>query len=915
MAQSFDEVDDLTRFADESFDTEEIDLFEFTGNDDFPLTRLKSIILSLDWEITDDILEELADEVASLSSMWETDKVAQVYLQGIDKVGKYLRAEGAYAHPNAIKLLLTQYYDFEKIVSSPDISGDEITVLLKSDIRKFKVLQYQIGVKKGVSKLQAAPETANEKSFKEDCEPLACLEATILGLEWEVTSEGLEKFNRQVDELREHYLDNKHAQILIQGLQAIGAYISDEKSNAHPDAYTLMHSFYEGLKKLINDQKIDPAQKQEIVVDHVNQLNMLKEIIAQEKISDKPTVSDETMDDILDFQDDDEGKTDSEPEDDNQVVDKVEDNDDDAQFDFGLDESDFEKTEQETALSALDENGVVAAHSGIDDFEIFNDNTTNNAAMETADEQYPDDILDPAAIQPVSNQLTDDLIDEELHSHSSDHDLPDDSLLTSLDDAAKVKNDATLEDELDLLFVDTDQDDKSNEADRDTTDFDDLDIDFSGENLDEKSSELELPGTNNTKDDDYLDFGDDLFDVSSDDSNLEDETVIPALDDVDVPERVQFTTDDLGDDQSTELEDKLDSFFGLEDSSSNEFEETIQDNDPAVESVTPALADASEEGGFREDVVSEELGDDPSAELEGKLDSFFGLEDEKPDIDVDVDISEDSTPPATTFDDTVVPALDDVDDEQAGFSEEVVVSSLQDDSTGDIQDQLDSFFGSDSDAVTPAAQTDSRELFEDDTTTPALFDADDAPNLNEGQTLEQEHDPSLSEIDDKLNSFFGSNDETKDIAPSSNSSSIAGITALFTASTAAVFSDQIKNFVTSEKNTISENQSIILTLLDTAAEILADRDEDAALNGVIADLGKEFDKADQPGVLMKAVTIYTDWQKDFFNNSNMAVAKTADKKKGTGADADVIEQVSAGFAQLRESMKEEFRAIKKELQP
>ncbi len=64
MAQSFDEVEDLTRFADESFDTDDIDLFEFTGDDDSPLTRLKSIILSLDWEISDDILDELAEEVA-----------------------------------------------------------------------------------------------------------------------------------------------------------------------------------------------------------------------------------------------------------------------------------------------------------------------------------------------------------------------------------------------------------------------------------------------------------------------------------------------------------------------------------------------------------------------------------------------------------------------------------------------------------------------------------------------------------------------------------------------------------------------------------------------------------------------------------------------------------------------------------
>ena len=41
-----DEVDDLTRFLDEDFDTDDVDLFEFTSEEESPLTQLKSIILS-----------------------------------------------------------------------------------------------------------------------------------------------------------------------------------------------------------------------------------------------------------------------------------------------------------------------------------------------------------------------------------------------------------------------------------------------------------------------------------------------------------------------------------------------------------------------------------------------------------------------------------------------------------------------------------------------------------------------------------------------------------------------------------------------------------------------------------------------------------------------------------------------------
>ena len=42
--------DDLTRFLDEDFGTDEVDLFEFTsGEEESPLTQLKTIILGLDW--------------------------------------------------------------------------------------------------------------------------------------------------------------------------------------------------------------------------------------------------------------------------------------------------------------------------------------------------------------------------------------------------------------------------------------------------------------------------------------------------------------------------------------------------------------------------------------------------------------------------------------------------------------------------------------------------------------------------------------------------------------------------------------------------------------------------------------------------------------------------------------------------
>ena len=202
-----DEVDDLTRFLDEDFATDEVDLFEFTSEEDSPLTQLKSIILSLDWEITDEILQDLTDEIDHLRHLdhFEHDKVSQVYLQGLDKIGQYIQSEGAHAHPNSIKLLLTLYYDFEKILSSEHITGAEITALLKADVRKFKILQYQIAQKHGVTAVP--PKKSANAAATDRAQGPSGVQAAILELDWEVTDKGLKNLADQLNMLKNQFAE------------------------------------------------------------------------------------------------------------------------------------------------------------------------------------------------------------------------------------------------------------------------------------------------------------------------------------------------------------------------------------------------------------------------------------------------------------------------------------------------------------------------------------------------------------------------------------------------------------------------------------------------------------------------------------------------------------------------------------
>ena len=854
MVTSFDEIEDLTRFADESFDTDEIDLFEFTGIDDSPLTRLKSIILSLDWEISDDILDELVQEVASLRSIWKEDKVAQVYLQALEKVGNYLRIEGAYAHQNAIKLLLTLFYNYEKIISTPDISGEAITSLLKSDIRKFKVLQFQIG-KIGPTHAGSADQvisTTKEKEIPEtEYEPLANIEATILGLEWEVTDEGLEQFNQQADELLELLHDNKHAEVLLQGLQALGAYISEEKINAHPDAFTLLHSFYDGLKILITDKDIDTEKRQEILIDRVSRLNSLKEIIAAAStIEPVDRVADE-VDQMLDF-----------AADDNVVEDlpagkqEIEEEKDAVELLSGDDELDYDGDDKKTA-----------------------DNI--NAAMETAEEQYPDDILDPDAIQPVSDELADDFIEEELKLSTSFapalDTVSDEAAEHSMEDEDLSKE--NLDEELELLF----SDDKADDAELEGLEL----------SLDDESGEL-TPDLEvgiadvDQKDEDSLDFDEDLF-LAEDDEDKG-----PPAGDEDI--------------------------------------------------VTPALAESGEKGGFREDVESAGLAEEPATELEDKLDSFFDISEEEQDID-----PAHAAPGTQQLDreteDTVVSALADADEDvESGFREEEVAAELVEDSSGDLQDKLDSFFGSDDEPETEVAaaqkikagaeeplEEEIDSFFTEDETSeadqglaetePALADADEVSGFDEQEAVAGLADSAMEDIDDKLDSFFDEDKEKSALKAPTSSTALSSLVAVTSTLSSSPVPDDFKRVAelvaAGKEENIGAPQTVLLTLIDSAVALLSKNPEAAAENNtIVQELVAGLEDAENPATLTETVRLYTSWQQTFFDtiiSSQKSTATTTPSPTVEGVDDDVTLQVQAGFSQLRETMLKEFDNIRKEL--
>ena len=116
-----------------------------------PLKELKSIILSLDWEITDKSMSRFVQELGKLKKTYRDDKILVSFLGLLDSVGKYIKTHKAKAHPNASKLLNSAYMSLEKVIVSKDITEPERKKTLVSQVKRLKRLKEQIALRKAAS--------------------------------------------------------------------------------------------------------------------------------------------------------------------------------------------------------------------------------------------------------------------------------------------------------------------------------------------------------------------------------------------------------------------------------------------------------------------------------------------------------------------------------------------------------------------------------------------------------------------------------------------------------------------------------------------------------------------------------------------------------------------------------------------
>jgi hypothetical protein len=159
------------------------------------LEKLKSSILSIDWEITDACLSDMINETEALIPQFENDTYSLALLRMLRALGRYIRKRKVQAHQDAIKQIMSVFASLETVVQEQRLNEQQKKRIVAKEVLSFKKLKAQLDTQRGLNQV-AAPASGNPQGLDKGAvlpDNLSFAQA-MLAVE--------ERFNSQVAQLK-----------------------------------------------------------------------------------------------------------------------------------------------------------------------------------------------------------------------------------------------------------------------------------------------------------------------------------------------------------------------------------------------------------------------------------------------------------------------------------------------------------------------------------------------------------------------------------------------------------------------------------------------------------------------------------------------------------------------------------------
>ena len=175
-------------------------------------------------------------------------------------------------------------------------------------------------------------------------------------------------------------------------------------------------------------------------------------------------------------------------------------------------------------------------------------------------------------------------------------------------------------------------------------------------------------------------------------------------------------------------------------------------------------------------------------------------------------------------------------------------------------------------------------------------------------------------LDDADEDSFFAEDQAADTVAGKDETMLALATAVATLSATPAPKDlqQVAELVAAAQDeNHSFQQNILLTMIDSVVALLSKNQDETTEGGLLVqELVAGLEQAENQTTLIELVGRYTSWQQQFVEkilSRQGTVTVEPPSPVAPMNDDEVIEQVQTGFDQLRDSLRREFVALKKEL--
>ena len=130
---------------------------------------------------------------------------------------------------------------------------------------------------------EAAAEASVEQAVTDELNPLRDLKSTILSIDWEITDQNMAGFVEQIEQLKEHFKNDRIILMFLQLLGSLGEYIKTNKAESHPNSFKLLSSVFGRLENIAESTGLAESKKKRYLFIELNKYKQLKEEIATSK--------------------------------------------------------------------------------------------------------------------------------------------------------------------------------------------------------------------------------------------------------------------------------------------------------------------------------------------------------------------------------------------------------------------------------------------------------------------------------------------------------------------------------------------------------------------------------------------------------------------------------------------------------